>query len=412
MPKGSIWYSTLTSVFLTFLTCCDAMMDSDEPDENRSPIRFGKLMPTSSQSAQESILAAMTSPEGMWRRELEDDENDIPVKYRSRMGSLTVVIMASLSVLLALGACWFIWKYRKNSIVSIGQPPFLYMVCFGSILISSSTCFTAFDEGNGRTRAALDASCVAQIWFYSIGNIVVYMTLFCKLWRVHRVTQFRRAQRILVQHVIGPFVIIILGAIGILIAWTIQNPPRWGSDVFYSMDDGTATVSYGICSSGTGLYSFAMSMLLILSMVIALWMSCKTKNIREDISDSRRVCQTLCCQLIFGLLTLVMVVVAYTLQNITLLQLTDAIVILSSLTAIGFLVVPKIYYVRFELKTGHLPEGLTRVGGTTRVTGLAAEMTARAAVTDAVTTTVSVDDDDDDEVSPSPARESYSGVDA
>jgi 7 transmembrane sweet-taste receptor of 3 GCPR len=302
----------------------------------------------------------------------EEDDDDVQVHYLSRGASIAVNAVASAGVVLAIGSCLVVHKFRKNPVLSVAQPPFLCLVCLGSMLISASSYFAAFHGGESvHPEAILDISCVAQTWLSVSGEAIVYMALFCKLWRVHRVTQFRRAQRVLVQHVIGPFVFMLLCVTGLLVAWTVQDPPRGDQGTGIQFPDGTTANSYGLCSSGTGPYGAAMSGLLVACAAVALWMSCRTRRVPENISDSLRVYQTLLSQLVIAIIAFVMMVLAELLSSITLMQLTIFVgETLMALASIGFVVLPKIFIVLYEQRMGHLPEGVSRVGGRTRVTGI------------------------------------------
>jgi hypothetical protein len=89
--------------------------------------------------------------------------------------SITVIVVATFANAFALGSGIFFYAYRKNRIVAAGQPPFLYMVVFGAMLIASSVYFTANDESSGRTIDALNRSCIASTWFTYMGIVIIYM---------------------------------------------------------------------------------------------------------------------------------------------------------------------------------------------------------------------------------------------
>lgn len=372
MFQGSLEMMRLVLMLTTTLlpTCSGASVaDAGYNDLGRLETHFSPTPPMDTE------LGTMAHRNGAWRmlEESSQPNDDDESEHNRPLGaSIAFVVITTLAVLAALYGWFFVYKFRNNPIVSVGQPPFLYLICFGSILLSSSTYFTAFDESVGRTATAMDKSCVAQKWFQYMGNIITYMSLFCKLWRVHKVTQFRRGQRILIQHVIAPLVVALVCAVGLLIAWTIQDPPNWSTQApVDTFGDGWHDESVSICVEGSSIYFFATATLFFVAVGIALWMAWKTRHVREDISDSRRVCQALGAHVVLLILGFILSIVASVLQNATVYYASNFfLVIVGSLTTVSFLVVPKIYYVRYEEKVGHLPDNMCSVGGNVHITGV------------------------------------------
>jgi hypothetical protein len=90
-------------------------------------------------------------------------------------------ILASFAILFSIGCCYFVFHFKKNRIVSVGQPEFLYMACFGAFLVAVNSLFLGFDESSGWDQRALDRKCVAMTWVRYIGLLTVYMALFSKV---------------------------------------------------------------------------------------------------------------------------------------------------------------------------------------------------------------------------------------
>ena len=250
-----------------------------------------------------------------------------------------------------------------------------------------SMSLNAIGKSTGRTQESLDASCIAWIWCASVGEIIVYMALVCKLWRVEKVCQFRKGQKILVKHVIWPFIVVVLVAIGVLVAWTVASPPYFKQGTTTGLDG--ELYSVGICYfKDGGTYQLVLTIIFVFSISVALWLSLKTRKLPEALSDSRRVWQTLIVNLILGMILFVinLIFVAVPLSsasasdNATSSNSSSTSVPVNSLhtgiylsnvfyqffaamTSIGFLVIPKIYYVRYEQIHGNLPAGVHKIGG-------------------------------------------------
>lgn len=86
-----------------------------------------------------------------------------------------------------------------------------------------------FDTGliQGLSSTTQDQNCIVEMWFIDFSMLVVLVSLFCKIWRAEKVCQFRKGQKILVRHVIWPFVAVILLELSFLVALTIRWPPTW-----------------------------------------------------------------------------------------------------------------------------------------------------------------------------------------
>ena len=95
----------------------------------------------------------------------------------------------------------------------------------------------------------------------------------------------RRRQRIEVRDVILPFAMTLVVAVGMLCVYTFLNPsaPEWIP---------SSSTSFGYCDD-TSWELVVLAFLLGAALTLALWEAYKTKHLPEDISDSRRVWQTL-----------------------------------------------------------------------------------------------------------------------
>mmetsp|Transcript_50179 Transcript_50179/g.121580 ORF Transcript_50179/g.121580 Transcript_50179/m.121580 type:complete len:478 (+) Transcript_50179:523-1956(+) len=273
-------------------------------------------------------------------------------------------VFATILVLMSAVCLGFIYRYRQHVIVCVGQPFFLGLVCIGVTFSSIGLYLSAvvkagipsIDEGRE------DMACVAQSWFYGIGEITVYMALVCKLWRVFRLTRSFQRQKVLAKHAVAPLIIMAVASLAVLIAWTIVDPPTWEQQYFaMSMTESDAAAAtftiqtIGFCDTG-GTFSYILIGLSTLSLLSALIMACRTRNIREDLTDSRRIFQTLLCHFLLLLVSVGGSIGSTFLESYALYYFsTDVTGFLSSFATLALLIVPKIYYVVYEKKTGTLP---------------------------------------------------------
>jgi 7 transmembrane sweet-taste receptor of 3 GCPR/Receptor family ligand binding region len=109
------------------------------------------------------------------------------------------ITLMSIAWVVSLGLLMAVWIWRGKPLVKAGQPVFLGIVCFGSFLTSSAIFPLSFDESHGWNDSQLDAACTLTPWLFFLGINSMFAGLFCKLWRVDQVTQFRRRQVKIIQ---------------------------------------------------------------------------------------------------------------------------------------------------------------------------------------------------------------------
>jgi hypothetical protein len=313
-------------------------------------------------SSMDGLLDKMTRRNGSWRL-LEEAQNSTHVVevYHSEAPIITAATLGSVAVVSCFLSLLFVYLNRKNRVIAVAQPPFLYLICFGSLLLSVPLYFLALDEAAGLSTKQLSGFCVAGVWLRYTGFIVIYMSMFCKLWRVYRVMQFRRNQVILMKHVIWPFVVIIVATFALLIAMTIVDPPEWARVVLVDYEGDVA--EYGLCSAEESQFEACIRLLMIVSILISAVMSCKTKHLPPDISDSRRICQTLWSHLILTVLGVILLMAGAILGHKFLFAITEVIVeFMIVLTTMSLMILPKMCFVWRDFGAN--------VGGVVHISGL------------------------------------------
>jgi len=115
----------------------------------------------------------------------------------NQIGSVAIVgyILCAIIVLSSIGLMVWIWWYRTNPVVIAGQPIFLMMICFGTLLMGSAIIPLSIDDETGQ-RAA-DIACMCAPWLINVGFTVAFSALFSKTWRLNRILLSRnRFQRV------------------------------------------------------------------------------------------------------------------------------------------------------------------------------------------------------------------------
>ena len=184
-----------------------------------------------------------------------------------------------------------------------------------------------------------------------------------------------------VRHVLAPFAASLVATTAVLIAYTFADPPTWERE---------ADVTFGTCLASPW-FQLVLDLLLLIAVAISAWKARLTRGLPEDISDSKRVWQTLTAHLAilickcwvggectsneswdlttFDAVGIVSIVILSLVENITFRFLSQLFIyVSSSVTSIAFLVVPKMYFVYRFNKTGEMPTGLQL--GRTHISGI------------------------------------------
>jgi 7 transmembrane sweet-taste receptor of 3 GCPR len=297
------------------------------------------------------------------------------------------ISLATIASVVCFFAMIFVCVNRNKPIIRVGQPPFLMLICFGSLLLSVSLYSLAFDDSHMQDREhtqQLSASCVARTWIVALGLVLVYVSLFCKLLRVYKVTRaFRKNQVIKVLHVLWPLVLFLAAVIGILIAMTVEDAPKWywvlypldDDDNSKSSDTDNNSQSYelgGICY-GWFAYLVPLLVIFLIALILVFVMAWKTRSLNnEGLTDNRRIIQVLASHILANAFWLgVFIYVEISGNNY---QFHHFAVIVAEfiipMSSVGFLIGPKVYYVWHERRKGSLPENINFVGGRVKITGL------------------------------------------
>ena len=212
-----------------------------------------------------------------WRLRDEPDQN-----YLS--GALRAVGFALMGTVIIAAIASAIWTYRnrKHRLVAASQPEFLYVICFGAIVQTSTIAPVSFDESYGWDQQQLDRGCMSMPWLLAIGHIMIYSALFTKLWRINKVLQFTR-RKIEIKQVVGPMVGLVISAIVILILWTVLDPFKWTRE---EINDFTGE-SIGSCESkDTIAYVLPLIIVMLVPAILTAIMAHKTKDVDETYTES------------------------------------------------------------------------------------------------------------------------------
>lgn len=300
-----------------------------------------------------------------------------PIDVSRTVLFVLAIILGVIATSLSIVSSIFVHLYRNNKLVAIGQPPcklthkkgllrylrinnspymtmpvpVLQLVCFGSFL-SASDIFLLF-RYQTEDQLLRDSTCVAELWLYNLGTVVVHMAVFCKLWRAYKVAQFRKNQTVLPQHVIWPFLLMMVAVIAVTITQNIIDPPIWqeriDSDLEYvamCLPKSLDIHSMNGPDFWIDLTIIALQLLSLLLMSIMAWI---TRKIPEDISDSRHVFYAIVANIAMMIVTSIIFWIGLSRNQSGLTSISRSIRYFFDATIyVGVLVVPKIYNVWSE----------------------------------------------------------------
>lgn len=200
------------------------------------------------------------------------------------------LLMAS-SICMSIGFMAWTFLNRKQKVVQVSQPFFLYIICIGTILMSLSVIPKGYDE-EVRSLRWVNRGCMVFPWLIVVGFSISFSALFAKTWRINQLfhNPDMKRKQVLIKDVIFSMLTIPLISILLLIAWTIVSPLRWKRVVIEKDPFGRIKKSRGFCSSPNS-WPFVGCLLFVLfcAIVIALKQLYLSRNIKMEFGESRHI---------------------------------------------------------------------------------------------------------------------------
>ena len=269
---------------------------------------------------------------------------------------------------------------------------FLQDICQGAFFIAAAIlCFLpvlAYEDGGGggtyQKPAMVNIVCCNMMtWFMYIGYAVTFTALLCKIYRIKLITDqpLRRGLKVLPRHVAGPYILLMVVAFGSLIVWTVLDPYKY--EVFF---DPLAHANLGTCSVVMfvhtwqlstytwifmGIFEFFISVMLVTLVVLAY----QIRNINPELGDSQRICRLVIFIMVTKISWFISIMIIRSIKSIegsTRYVIVNFLFVLilfnDSVGIISFIVLPRMYFVWYQQKHGHLPEHVHMFGtGTIRI---------------------------------------------
>mmetsp|Transcript_23685 Transcript_23685/g.37812 ORF Transcript_23685/g.37812 Transcript_23685/m.37812 type:complete len:1810 (+) Transcript_23685:446-5875(+) len=287
------------------------------------------------------------------------------------------MFLSVCTMLASVGAMVWTYFHRAHHFLVYSQVPLLYVIGFGGIVSSLTIAFLTIDDislplaTDRAINTSANIACNAALWTYCIGFALMMMPLFEELDRISIIfgsaftqKEAKRARGLTVGklnkaplHVplhslhylryTGKTLVI---EVVILLMWMIFDPYKYIRVPDTFDEYGYIASSRGICTSkASGIGMIAISSLHLSILLTGCWLSYKLKKLRA--SEPEYINVALISN--FQVVLLVGPILSWVRGNPkTEMFIQSAAVALNSLSILGVVFLPKMYY----LRSGTLPE--------------------------------------------------------
>lgn len=207
----------------------------------------------------------------------------------------------------------WVFRHRKQRVVQVAQPRFLYMVLTGVFILSASMIPLSLDENSDdrletspyQTDAGADrhmAICMSIPWLSSVGFTVAFSALLSKTLRVNRIfrsnVSFARI-KVTERDVLKPFLILIAANVLILICWTVIDPLVYTRKAHLGTDGWQRVIStYGTCESEhTSYYMIPLILINVVVLLLANWQAYQARSLETEFSEAKWIAVCIACVL-------------------------------------------------------------------------------------------------------------------
>lgn len=224
---------------------------------------------------------------------VQDNPNLIPTGLKT-LGYIFVVISWSLAIFYGV----WMYFYRADSVVKIGQPEFLAIILVGAFLSSSAIIPLSLAEADvDEDTAFASRSCQALPWLYSLGWVLMYSSLTAKSYRLtmvakaaSRMNRLKITARQMYKIIVG---FVAIDAI-ILICWQAIDPLVYERTLLArSVDEETGIVTIetvGRCTSDS-LWNFLgpIAGIHVILMIVTNYLLYRVRNMSDRYQEQKFV---------------------------------------------------------------------------------------------------------------------------
>jgi len=266
--------------------------------------------------------------------------------------SVRVAFLFFAAVIIGLSALFSAWTFynRKKRVIKCSQPTFLWMICAGTTLMGASVVTLSIDDSIASVHGCTVA-CMLSPWFFAIGFVFAFSSLFAKEWRINKLLNNPWFTRLKVEpkDVLAPFAVLMVLNVLVLSLWTGLSPLVWERTYVGIIDKyGRQLQSVGMCSAETKHWAPYTSVLLIINMtmvVLASIQAYRARRLSVEYSESKWVAIIYAVILQAVAIGIPLMVIASHDPTISFVVKAGLVVILS-ITFLLVMFVPKFFYLR------------------------------------------------------------------
>lgn len=282
------------------------------------------------------------------------------------------VLFAVLLLFLAACGFWLYWHGESHT-VRAAQPIFLGILILGSASVGFCIVTNSFDEGAGWSEEQLSAACTATPWLLICGVQLIYSSIFCKLYRIDKVLQFRR-RKVTIAQVVWPMASMFLIVLIVLSVWTAVQGFDW---VRTPDDTSTSGESSAKCQGENTVAWFTpIFLLMVFAVLMTAVLVYKTRDIDSMYSETSMISAMILFQVQLLLVTIPLLILVEKMDTITRYVVQVTIFFLLGASSAGFLILPRMWRFYFPKNTG--PKRGSHEG--TRVSGVASRPVATSSM--------------------------------
>lgn len=280
----------------------------------------------------------------------------LSVDYQHIGLSLRAVGLLLCAIIICTSALFTAWTYyhRKGKIVMASQPLFLYLICFGTLIMGSAIIPLSFDDEIA-SQEGCSLACMVFPWLFSTGFCVSFSALFSKTWKLNKIF-FREAMRrvqVQTKDVIVPMVVIFVANMIVLILWTSISPQTWHRTVTSVDVYGRTISSVGRCAFRESFpFIIAIGCINLSALLFTLWQAYKARHIKTILGETKYIAMATSSMILVFVMGIPVMLLSY--ENPSALYFVEMFIIfIVCMSLILFTFGPKLYLQR-EVKRGNI----------------------------------------------------------
>jgi hypothetical protein len=248
------------------------------------------------------------------------------------------ILFGALILFLAVCAIW-LFLFRDTQIVRATQPVFLGILILGSLSVGFCIVTNTFDEGAGWSEEQLSKACTATPWLLICGIQLIYSSIFCKLYRIDKVLQFRR-RKVTMAQVVWPMASIFVVVLIILSVWTALQGFDWQRT---EQDPFTGESSAKCQGQNTVAWFTPIFLLMVVPVVMTAVLVYKTRDIDSMYSETSLLAAMILFQVQLLVVTIPLLILVEKMDTVTRYVVQVTIFFLLGASSAGFLIVPRMW---------------------------------------------------------------------